>query len=62
MIRKLEDDLDEDEDGNGVKTPSWMLKEITANQVEQLRERVGNVIIRGYYNKYFYIQDFLLND
>ena len=63
MIRKLEDDLDdEDEDGDGVKTPSWMLKEITANQVEQLRERVGNVIIRGYNNKYFYIQDFLLND
>ena len=43
-------------------TPSWMLKEITANQIEQLREKVGNVVIRGYNNKNFYIQEFLLND
>jgi hypothetical protein len=62
MISKLEADLEEDEDGDDVKTPSWILKEITVNQVEQLREKIGNVVIRGYNNKNFYIQEFLLND
>jgi hypothetical protein len=59
MISKLEADLEEDEDGDGVKTPSWILKEITVNQVEQLREKIGNVVIRGYNYTNFYIQDFL---
>ena len=31
-------------------------------QVEQLREKVGNTVIRGYSNNHFYIQDFLLKD
>jgi hypothetical protein len=62
MISKLEADLEEDEDGDGVKTPSWILKEITVTQVEQLREKIGNVVIRGYNFSKFYIQDFLLND
>jgi hypothetical protein len=62
MISKLEADLEEDEDGDGVKTPSWILKEITVTQVEQLREKIGNVVIRAYNFSKFYIQDFLLND
>lgn len=62
MITKLDDDLDEAEEEDDVKAPSWILKEITVKQVKQLKESVGNKIFRQELpNKGFYIPEFLLN-